>query len=122
MDEGPDPRIENAIVAVASVGALFAAFAFVLFRVATGISVTAGAVVATLNLYALGKIIAAFTGEKAGSAFWKVLGVSKIFLLFGGVWLLLSKGLVDPIPFVVGLGSLPIGLSIGSMLPSRRGR
>ena len=50
MDESPDPRIENAILAVASVGALFAAFAFVLFRVATGISVTAGAVVATLNL------------------------------------------------------------------------
>jgi hypothetical protein len=120
--EPPDPRIQTSVIAVAVIGAIFAIGAFALFGVRIGVSVTVGALVATANLYALGRIIGAFTGDKPGGAAWKIFGLVKILFLFGGVWLLLTKGVVDPIPFVVGLGSLPIGISLGSMLQTGRGK
>lgn len=121
-EEGPDPRIRTAVIAVAVIGVLFTVGGLVVFGPRTGFCVAVGAAVATANLYALGRIIDAFTGDKPGGGAWKVFGLVKIIFLFGGVWLLLTKGVVDPIPFVVGLGSLPVGLSISSMLQTGRGK
>ena len=120
--EPPDPRIKTAVIAVAIVGALFTVGGLGFFGMRSAFCVAVGAAVATGNLYALGKIIDAFTGDKPGGGAWKVFGLVKIIVLFGGVWLLLTKGIVDPIPFVVGLGSLPVGLSISSMLQTGRGK
>jgi hypothetical protein len=116
------PGITTAVMAVGAIGAIVTVGAFVVFGLSAGFSVGIGAAVATANLYALGRIIDAYTGNKPGGGAWKVFGLVKIFFLFGGVWLLLSKGVVDPIPFVVGLGSLPVGISISSMLAPHRGK
>ncbi len=62
-------------------------------------------------------------GRRGGAA-WGVFAVLKILLLFGGIWILLTKGLVAPIPLVVGYGVLPLGIAAaglwGSLRPRRR--
>lgn len=59
-------------------------------------------------------------GRKGGWA-WGVFAILKIFLLFGGMWLLLTRGWVDPIPLVVGYGVLPLGITVGTLWTSLRG-
>ncbi len=56
-------------------------------------------------------------GKRAGSA-WALFAVMKILVLFGGVWILLTRGLVDPIPLVVGYGVLPLGISVSGIFAS----
>jgi hypothetical protein len=63
---------------------------------------------------------------KRGGAAWGIFAVLKIFVLFGGIWILLTRGLVDPIPLVVGYGILPLGIAVSGLLtslsPRPRGR
>ena len=65
---------------------------------------------------------------KRGGAAWGAFAVVKIAILFGSIWILLTRGLVDPIPLVVGYGVLPLGITVGGLLTSlaprrrRRGR
>jgi hypothetical protein len=39
--------------------------------------------------------------------------------LVAAVWLLMRHGVTAPLPMVVGLGSLPIGIVIGSLVSDR---
>ena len=52
---------------------------------------------------------------KRGAAAWGVFGLLKIVVLFGGIYVLLTKGLVDPMPLVVGYGVLPLGIAASSL-------
>jgi hypothetical protein len=42
----------------------------------------------------------------------------KIALLFGGVYVLLTRELVDPIPLAVGYGVLPLGIFASTLWQS----
>jgi hypothetical protein len=53
-------------------------------------------------------------GRRGGVA-WGVFAVLKILVLFGGVWILLTRGLVDPMALVVGYGVLPLGIAASSL-------
>lgn len=53
-----------------------------------------------------------------GAAAWGLFAVFKIFILFGGIWILLTRDLVDPIPLVVGYGVLPLGIAASSLWSS----
>jgi len=55
---------------------------------------------------------------KRGGAAWGGFALVKIIVLFGGIWVLLTKGIVDPIPLVVGYGVLPLGIAASSLLTS----
>jgi hypothetical protein len=55
---------------------------------------------------------------KRGGAAWGLFAVVKIVVLFGGIYLLLTKGLVDPIALVVGYGVLPLGIAASSLVNS----
>jgi hypothetical protein len=59
---------------------------------------------------------------KKFSGAWAALGLVKMIVLFGGVWALMTRGLVDPMALVVGYGSLPIGISLSSLRGSLRPR
>jgi hypothetical protein len=56
-------------------------------------------------------------GRRGGVA-WGLFAVFKIFILFGGIWILLTRDLVDPIPLVVGYGVLPLGIAASSLWSS----
>lgn len=58
-------------------------------------------------------------GRRGGAA-WGVFAILKILVLFGGIWLLLTRGVVDPIPLVVGYGVLPLGIVAASLFTGRR--
>lgn len=60
-------------------------------------------------------------GRRGGAA-WGVFAILKIFFLFGGIWLLLTRGLVAPIPLVVGYGVLPLGIAAAGVWGSLRPR
>jgi hypothetical protein len=56
-------------------------------------------------------------GRRGGAA-WGGFALLKILVLFGGIWILLTRGWVDPIPLVVGYGVLPLGIAASSVLSS----
>jgi hypothetical protein len=120
-----DPRLRTAIVSVAVVGVGLSVAAVSLFGLSVAWSVAIGAAIAALNLWALARIMVPMLptdeasarpgkrGRHALAAILKMLG------LVGGVWLLMRHGVVSPIPMVVGFGSLPIGIVIGSLVSDR---
>ncbi len=63
---------------------------------------------------------------KRGGAAWGVFAVFKIVVLFGGIWILLTRGWVDPMPLAAGYGALPLGIFAsavwGNLAPKRRRR
>jgi len=112
------PRdLKRPLVSVAVTGAVFTVLAFVFGSARAGFSTGAGALIAFANLYVLGRVVGG-----AGKGAWRLIGVFKMVALFAGVWLLLTTGLVDPIPLVAGLLALPVGLVTGSMLSAGRAR
>jgi hypothetical protein len=42
-----------------------------------------------------------------------------MLFLFGGIFVLLKLHVVDPMPMVIGLGALPIGIAIGALVGDR---
>ena len=52
---------------------------------------------------------------RRGAAAWGLFGVLKLVVLFGGIYVLLTKGLIDPMPLVVGYGVLPLGIAASSL-------
>jgi hypothetical protein len=123
-----DGRMRTSIAAVALVGVGFALVALLVFGISTGFSVALGAAIATGNLWALARIIAALLPDDAQSArsqskaAWALLAVLKMFGLVVAMWLLMRHGVVSPLPMMVGFGSLPIGIAIGSLVSDRRSR
>lgn len=94
------------VVAVGSM--LFAGFRF-------GMGVLAGGVIAVANLVVLARIVQAFLGKKGNTAPWAIIAVLKLFLLLGGVYLILKSGVVSGVALVIGYMSLPVGAVIASL-------
>jgi hypothetical protein len=74
-----------------------------------------GGVLATLNLIVFARIASAFVEQRGKSAPWAVIGGIKLLGLFLAVYLILSRGEVSALAFILGYGSLPIGISLGSL-------
>lgn len=138
--------IKTSTKAATVLGTVFTLAAFATHDAKTGFSVAVGAAIAVANLLTMRAIVRALVrppeGEdetpeadgdaaekkdhraagKRGGAAWGVFAVLKIFVLFGGIWILLSKGLVVPIPLVVGYGVLPLGIAAAGLWNSLRPR
>lgn len=55
---------------------------------------------------------------RRGGAVWGVLAAIKMLLLFGGIWILLTRHVVDPMPLLVGYGAMPLGIVVSALWPS----
>lgn len=136
-----------AAVAAAVLGLALTLGAFAIFSSRAALSVAAGATIAVANLVAMRAIIRrvltpadtddtpadtddvpdatekdddtdhAAEGKRGGAA-WGAFGVAKIVVLFGGFYLLLTRGMVDPMPLVVGYGVLPLGIAASTLFTS----
>ena len=135
--DAPDERdgAKIATIAAAVLGVVLSVLALVFFGGRAAASVLVGAVIAVSNLVMLRAIIRAILRPPeeddeeggGGGAAWGLFVILKILVLFGGVGLLLTKGLVDPIPLVVGYGVLPLWITASALIdslapPSRRRR
>lgn len=58
--------------------------------------------------------------KKTYSGAWSALAAVKMLVLFGGTWILMTRGLVDPMGLLVGYGSLPIGVSLSGVVSGLR--
>lgn len=58
------------------------------------------------------------TERKRYAGAWGAFALFKMLLLFGGIWLILSRRVVDPIPLVIGYGVLPLGIVLSTLLSS----
>ncbi len=116
------------MVAVGLSGALMTVTAAFVWGTRMGVSVAAGSTIAASNLYVLTRIVHAMIdgnpdgsrGSSAGA--WGVIAVGKMILLFGGIWWVMTRALVDPIGLLVGYGSLPIGIAIGAIVSDKTDR
>jgi len=122
-----EPRIRRFIAAVAVTGAVASGAALVLGGPQTALSVLVGGAIATANLWALARIVTALLPTDEGTARaqsrvgWALVGVLKMLALLTLLWLLMRHGIVSPLPLFVGLGALPIGIAIGSLVRDRGG-
>jgi len=116
--------------AVAVAGGVLSLGALAFFGVTTAFSVAMGAVIAVGNLWILARVIGALLpgddddAEAARSqsrSAWSLVAILKLFGLVAVVWLLMRHGVVSPLPMLVGFGSLPIGIALGTLV-SDRGR
>ena len=136
--------IATSVKAAAVLGAIFTLAAFGTHDARTAMSVGLGAAIAVANLLTMRAIVRALirapeneeneedgdgaekkdhrAAGKRGGAAWGVFALFKILILFGGIWILLSKGLVAPIPLVVGYGVLPLGIAAAGLRNSLRPR
>jgi hypothetical protein len=123
-----DARMRRSLLGVGLTGAVLALGATFIAGVSTGFSVAVGAVIATGNLWALARIFTAIlpSGEGAAEgarsqsrAGWSLVAILKLFALIGAVWLLMKHDLVSPLAMLVGFGSLPIGIALGSLVSDR---
>lgn len=74
-----------------------------------------GGVLATLNLLLFARMAEAFIAAKGKSAPWAVLGGIKLLGLFLCVFVILRRGDVSALAFIIGYGSLPIGISVSTL-------
>lgn len=142
-DDDERDDIGQSVKAAALLGGAFTLVAFGLYGPRTACSVLVGAAIAIANLVTMRAIIRALvnvpmdpddgdeagqdgadhkkTGRRAGVA-WGLFAGLKMLILFGGVWILLTRQLVDPMPLVVGYGVLPLGIAAGALWSSLRAR
>lgn len=114
-EEGNDAPMRAAIWTVAGTGAVLAAGAGVGFGVRAAIGVAIGGAIATANLLVFARIGQAFLSRKGNTAPWAIIAVIKLVALLGGVWLILKSGYVSGLALTIGYGSLPIGITLGSL-------
>ena len=121
-----DARLKTTFLVVAVTGGLLTLGGAFYGGMVPASSAAIGAMAALSNLYVLTKIVGAVAvpheDARANAGFaWGVIALGKIMLLFGGLWVLMTRHLVDPIPLVVGYGSLPIGIAIGAIVSDKTG-
>jgi hypothetical protein len=130
-----DARMRVSLGAVALSGGALAFCALAFFGASAAFSVAAGAGLATANLWALARIVTellpdersapqageggAISRAATNKAPWTVVALLKMFALLGAAWLLMRHGVVSAAPMLVGFGSLPIGIAIGSLVSDR---
>lgn len=146
-DDEPRDDTARAAKAAGVLGGILTVLAFAFYGWKPGASVFIGSAIAVANLLTMRAIIRSVlqappeeeedpaddagdtktsqehkaAGRRGGVA-WGVFAVLKIVILFGGVWFLLTKQLVDPIPLVVGYGVLPLGIAASSLFSSLKPR
>ena len=78
-----------------------------------------GGVLATLNLMVFARVAAAFIEQKGRSTPWAIIGGIKLIGLFLCVYIILSRGDISAVAFIMGYGALPVGISIGTLRANR---
>ncbi len=111
-----------AIATVAVVAAVFCAIGLLFWGPRVAGSIACGGVVAVANLWILKKIGQAFLSTRASSrGLWGLIAALKFLLLTAGVWYLLRHAVATPLPFVVGYGALPIGITLSVLMRAGQG-
>jgi hypothetical protein len=114
-EQGNDAPMNAAIWSVAITALVLSGAAAAGFGARSALGVAIGGAIATANLWVFARIGQAFLSRKGNTAPWAVIAVVKLVALLGGVWLLMRSGWVSGLALTIGYGSLPIGITLGSL-------
>jgi hypothetical protein len=111
-----------AIYCVGGFAVIFGVIAVAVVDVRTGVGVSVGGAIATLNLFVFARVGQAFVTRGGNTALWAMVALVKLVLLFGGVWILLKNELVSGLSLAAGYAALPAGITFASFFgPQPRG-
>jgi hypothetical protein len=85
--------------------------------VAAGIA--AGALLGMANLWAISKLVYMLTSGDAPRPLFIMFGLVKVSAVGLALFFLISRQLVDPLGLLVGLATLPIGLTMSQLAAAR---
>jgi hypothetical protein len=112
--------LRRAIASVGVVGGALSLVMLVMGGLGAAWSTVVGVLVVVLNMLALDRVWRTRTTSPPRTAVQRLLaavGASlRVLVLYAGVWFVLKKRIADPIPFVVGLMALPVGLLLYSSM------
>lgn len=115
VEEAPFKALKPTIVTIASVAAAMTVASAFLAGGRTTIAIAIGGLLATLNFILFIRLVAAFLDQKGNSAPWAIVGAVKLVGLFAVVYIILKRGDLPPLGLAMGYGSLPIGISLGTL-------
>lgn len=108
-----DATLRRALGFVAASGAVFAVGAGALGSASTVLSVVVGVLVAASNLVVLAWVVRSMLEAKSKG--WTLVALFKMVGLFVGVGFLLRRDVVGALPFLVGFGSLVVGIVLAQV-------
>ena len=113
-ETSPSHTTVRAIVSVAVAGVVAAIVSVLVFgEVRALVSTVAGVAIAIGNLWSIAYLIRGLLASTRWRLPFALVASSKMALLLGGIYLLLWKGWVDPLPLALGLAALPFGIIFG---------
>ncbi len=117
MSRTNPPQAESTMRAVVSVGIAGIAAAMVSLlvfeKVEAVVSTLVGVAIAVGNLWSIAYVVRGLLAPVRWRLPFALVASTKMALLLGGVYLLLWKGWVEPMPLCLGLVALPVGLILG---------
>jgi hypothetical protein len=114
-DPHRDPSLTAAFWSVGVVGLVAFGVSLGFFGLATAFSVLAGAVLAFSNLWVHTRVVKMYLA--GGGRVWAVVGLIKVTLLFGLIYLLVRREFVSVMPLIAGYGALPLGILASHLRP-----
>jgi hypothetical protein len=106
-----DGSIRAALVSVAIVGLVGAGVAVAAFGTRAALGVAIGATAATLNLWALSRLVRAFFARRHVLP-WSLIGLLKFVALIAALFFVVERGIADVLPLAIGFGALPVGIVV----------
>lgn len=119
-DAGTDRTIGSVAVAIAVIAALFALSAVVFTNTRVALGVVIGGAAGVANFLVLARIGKAVTGSRSGAAFWGAIYFVKLAVLFGGIYLVFTTGVINVYGLLVGLSAIVPGIVVGGVVASSR--
>lgn len=111
----PDPTMRSAIQGVAISAAALTVVVLLAFGLRPALGVGVGGAIATVNLVVFAKMAEAFLARRGTAVPWGIVGLLKLTLLLGGVWLIIRHDVVGAGWLALGYASLPLGITLGSL-------
>lgn len=111
-----DPALRSAVLVTAVTALIFSVIGAVVVAPFWGLGVLVGGMLATANLVLFIRLGRMYLELQGQSTPWALMAVLKLIGLFACVGVILWRGAVPPLAFVIGYGALPIGISIGSLI------
>jgi hypothetical protein len=102
--------LRNALCAVLIVGLVLALALGALSSLRWALAAGGGALLAAVNLWALGCVVRGLLSSARSRAAWALLAVLKFSALVAGCYWLLATGVVELLPLAVGYAALPLGI------------